>query len=173
MKLLILLFAIMASGQSLLAPQIPFSKESLMGNGQPKLGIGTLSGGLLDPARFFMQQSYSMSYATNGTQNDMTGLYLNKMVYQFKVPLTLQVDVGFSQKPMAIFGDQKMAEGQKPYSVGVPHASLTWQPSDKFMMSVHYFQGNNGVDNSLFSDPYYDPFQDRSPYSPLRRPLHQ
>ncbi|MBL8026490.1 MAG: hypothetical protein JNL74_08760 [Fibrobacteres bacterium] len=144
MPLLLLLLVTIISAQDYISRQIPFTKEAMLVN----------SPNLINPSRFKMQQSYSMSYSTNGTENDLTGMYLNRMSYQFTVPLLLQVDVALMHKPMALFTGEPDPSGAKSALLGIPHAKLTWKPSEKFMMSVEYFQQQNGYSNNSLLSPF-------------------
>lgn len=133
MALITLWVAVFLSAQGLIYQQVPFTKETL---------LGKQSSTLLDPSRFSMQQSYSMSFSSNGRENDLSGLYLNRMSYEFDIPLTLQVDIGLFHKPLSLFDGKNELNGggEKAAYLGVPHARLLWRPSDKFMMSIEYFQ---------------------------------
>ncbi|MFH0920025.1 MAG: hypothetical protein V1913_06650 [Fibrobacterota bacterium] len=155
--LLILFIVItLAMAQDFTGKPTPFTKNDLI---QPQ------GNSLLDPARFTMNQSYSMSYATNGAQSDMTGLYLNRMQYAFKVPLTLQVDVGFFHKPMALSGESDLPSGAKNAVLTIPHVGLTYQPSKNFIMSFEYFNSPAGYGNAVnpygaynaFGSPFFSP----------------
>lgn len=149
MALIILIIVSALSAQNYVSRQIPFTKETMLGN--------STSSSLLDPSRFSMRQSYSMSYSSFGGESDLSGLYLNRMTYQFQIPLTLQVDVGLFHKPMALFSEIPEKNGEKAAVLGIPHARLTWQPSEKFMMSIEYFQQQSGYGNSIFNS-FDDPF---------------
>jgi hypothetical protein len=149
MAIIILIIVSVLSAQDYVSRQLPFTKETMLGN--------NTSSSLLNPSRFSMRQSYSMSYSSFGGESDLSGLYLNRMTYQFEVPLTLQIDVGLFHKPMALFSDMPGNDGEKPAVLGIPHARLTWQPSEKFMMSVEYFQQQSGYSNSIFNS-FDDPF---------------
>jgi len=164
--LILLACAALAAAQDYVGKPVPFSVNNL---------TAPVNNGLLDPARFSMQQSYSMSYVTGGGQSDMTGLYLNRMQYSFKVPLTLQVDVGFFHKPMELMGGAETPPGAKNAVLTVPHVGLTYRPSNNFMMSFEYFQAPAGYGNALspygfFNNPYYSPLLPASASSPASHP---
>jgi hypothetical protein len=77
-SILIAVTAALIFPQSYVAGQKPFTKETLLG-GSTALGLDEKGpGSLLDPSRFSMHQSYSMSYMSDGRNSDMTGLYLNR-----------------------------------------------------------------------------------------------
>ena len=132
-SILIAALAALVFPQSYVAGQKPFTKETLLGGGSTALGLGEQGpGSLLDPSRFSMQQSYSMSYMSDGKNSDMTGLYLNRLQYNFQAPVTLQVDVGLFHKPMALMDRNAGTAGQKSAVLTVPHAALLYQPSKNF-----------------------------------------
>lgn len=148
--------------QDFISAQTPFTKESLLGNGQTHFGLAPQSGSsLLDPSRFSMHQSYSMSFISSGNSSDMTGLYLNRLQYDFKVPVTLQVDIGFFHKPMALAGNSETLPGQKNSLLTIPRVGLIYQPSKNFAMSFEYVNqpagyGSAVMPYSLFSDnPFF------------------
>ncbi len=148
--------------ENLLAPKTPFTKESLLGN-NATLGINQQGpNSLLDPSRFSMHQSYSMSYSSNGTSSDMTGLYLNRMQYDFQVPVSLQVDVGFFNKPMALIGNGGNAPGEKNSVLTIPRVGLVYQPSRNFTMAFEYFNLPGGYGNAAM--PYG--FMNNDPFMP-------
>lgn len=153
-------------GQGLPLRQEPFTKESLIG--QPSLpGLTGQAGGfsLLNPSRFSMRQSYTMSYVTDGRQGDMTGLYLSRMRYDFDMPLSLLVDVGLFHKPLALTGREDPRPGVKSALLTVPHAALVYQPSDKFRMALEYYQSPAGY-GAAASPFLFDP---AFPVSPAGR----
>src|SRR5512134_2280332 len=82
-----------ASAQVTSMPQPSFS-------GAPKVGDltdGTAGPGwaLLDPSRFKMRQSYSISYYSGSGSSGSVGLYMNQLEYQLFNPLTLRVGLGY------------------------------------------------------------------------------
>jgi hypothetical protein len=146
------------SSQNYVGREEPFTKERLTG-GTTTLGLTpSTARGLLDPSRFSMRQSYSVSYITSGAYSDMTGLYLNRLQYNFAIPITLQVDLGYFHKPMALM-DRESPPGTNNQAFTVPRVGLTFQPSKNFLMSFEYFHMPAGFSNSLmpFDDYYFSP----------------
>ena len=163
MVLLVLSAAVLSFSQNFLANQTPFTKDALMGNGSTALGLESKgNNSLLDPSRFSMHQSYSMNYMSNGQNSDMTGLYLNRLQYDFQVPVTLQVDVGFFHKPMSMAGNMGPAPGEKNALLTIPRVGLLYQPSKNFSMAFEYFNIPAGYGNSMM--PYG--FMQNDPFAP-------
>ncbi len=55
----------------------------------------------IDPNRFFMDQSYSLSYSTFGGGTSM-GIYQNQMTYLFSDKLMMRARLGFMHNPLGI-----------------------------------------------------------------------
>lgn len=166
---LLFIAVVCLQAQNFIGPSKPFTKETLTGNGPTVLGLQPQAGNsLLDPTRFHMRQSYSMSYTSDGTNSDMTGLYLNRLSYDFSIPLTLQVDVGLFHKPMAMFSSTA-EPGVKTSTLTVPHVGLYYKPSKNIYMSFEYFQAPAGYASPYASNPFYgmglSPFEPQSPYA--------
>jgi len=124
----------------------PFSRETLM-----KDPADLVNTGLLDPSRFSMSHSYSMSYMTNGGQSDMLGLYLNHIRYQFAVPLTLQIDWGYAIRPLDIrHPDPNVKSG----NLTLPRIALQYQPTKNTFISFEYLN-LNGLRSRDPLQPFY------------------
>jgi len=92
--------------------------------------------GLFSPDRFYMTQSYGVSFYTGGGQSSSLGLYTNSMNFKLSDPLMLRVNMGVSHQPFA---------GKENQNAQFLHgAELIYKPS-------RYFQMNVGYSNS----PYY------------------
>ena len=102
---------------------------------------------LLDPSKFSMSHSYSLSFFSVGKQTFNQGLYLNTMNYKFSDPLRMQVRIGFLHQP---FGDMGMSQttGSRVF---VQRALLQYKPSDKMSISIDY----QVLPSSLYYSPYY------------------
>lgn len=94
---------------------------------------------LLDPSRFHMRQSYSISYMSGSGGSGSMGLYLNEMEYQLFEPLTLHVGLGYLHQP---FGSRGANSGGASISDGffVPDVGLEYRPSENFLMMVDFRQ---------------------------------
>lgn len=102
---------------------------------------------LLDPSKFSMSHSYSLSFFNVGKQTFNQGLYLNTMNYKFSDPLRMQVRIGFLHQPL---GDMGMSQttGSRVF---VQRALLQYKPSDKMSISIDY----QVIPSSLYYSPYY------------------
>jgi hypothetical protein len=102
-----------------------------------------------------------MSYMSDGRGSDMTGLYLNRLQYNFQAPVTLQVDVGLFHKPMALMAPNSAAPGEKSATLTIPRVGLYYQPSKNFSMAFEYFNIPAGYSNTmapygfLGTDPFF------------------
>ena len=95
---------------------------------------------LFDPNRFFMSQSYTLSFTSGSAGSFASGVYLNSMSYRLSDPLTLSADMGFfipiaSTLPGSRPNGPGSGEGMQP-SLIFPHIGLNYQPSENFSMSV-------------------------------------
>ena len=89
---------------------------------------------LLDPSRFSMTHSYSLSFGRIGNYSMNTGLYMNTMTYKIAESLTSQVRIGFMHQPFG--GDNNLYRtGSKVF---VQRAMMQYKPSDKFSVTVDY-----------------------------------
>lgn len=90
---------------------------------------------LLDPSRFSMSHSYSISLFSAGRQTFSQGLYLNTMNYKFADPLTMQVRVGFLHQPLG--GGLGMTNGQNG-KLFLQRAMVQYKPSEKMSITFDY-----------------------------------
>ncbi len=104
----------------------------------------------LDPSKFSMQHSYTLSFATAGGQTFNQGLYLNTMQYRISNPLTTYLQIGFLHRPFGNFGQNQFNKGQ----FFISGAGLKYQPSENFRLQVEFSQRPGSY--------YYSPY---SPYS--------
>ncbi len=98
LMLMLVLLPVLAFGQ--LKEQLqPQSFSQLLTRPQGLVGlIG------LNPKRFSMQQSYSLSYTSLGGQNFSQGVYLNTMSYQVADPLQVSLQWGVMNQPLRGLG---------------------------------------------------------------------
>jgi hypothetical protein len=132
----------------------PFSRETMVNNPVERMQ----SAGLLDPSRFNISHSYSMSYISSGFQSDLLGMYLNHIRYQFSVPLSLQVDWGYVIRPLdANNPDPNVKAG----NFALPRIALQYQPTKNMFISFEYLdlsslrsqRFNQGSFSPFFLDP--------------------
>ncbi len=98
-------------------------------------------GGLLDPSRFSIHQAaafgMSSSSGTSGLQSQ--SLYMTMLQYQFAKPVTLNFNFGLpihSTYNEAQNLTQRNLESADYFRNMPFNASLTWQPSDNFLMRL-------------------------------------
>ncbi|HDQ44788.1 MAG TPA: hypothetical protein ENN17_04700 [bacterium] len=89
---------------------------------------------LIDPAKFEMQQSYSLSFLSLGGRGYNQGLYLNTMNYRFSDPLMMQIRVGYLHQPL---GGQPMMSDQQG-KVFLQRAMLEYRPMDNLSIKLDY-----------------------------------
>ena len=90
----------------------------------------------IDPARFDMNQSYSVSYLSSGKQSSNIGLYLNTLTYQIADPLLMQLRIGYMHQP---FGQSnRPLVNSKEGGLFVQGAHLLYKPTENMMISFEY-----------------------------------
>ena len=90
--------------------------------------------GLLDPAKFSMSHSYSVSYFSGSGSGVMTGLYMNTMKYAFSDPLSLTVHLGYLHRPFSSSDTQGMPTDNSVLS----GFELLYQPRKNFFLKIEY-----------------------------------
>lgn len=100
--------------------------------------------GLLDPSRFRMRQSYSVSYMSGSSGSGSLGFYVNNIEYKLFDPLTLHVGLGYMHQP---FGSRGANSAGLSVDDGffLPSAGLNWRPSDNFQLLVDFRQYPSGT----------------------------
>ena len=93
----------------------------------------------LDPNRFSMNHSYSLSFGSFGGQSISQGLYLNTMKYQFSDPLKMYVQIGFQHQPLGSLGRNSLSQNQ----IFLSGAGVEYKPSDKFRLQFEFGQQPN------------------------------
>jgi len=105
---------------------------------QPTTKIQGIVGLLgLDPARFSMSQSYTLSFITGGGHSYNQGLYLNTMRYQLSNPLSMFLQLGFVHQPLGSLGENNFQQQSEIFVSGV---GLEYKPSDNFRMQFEFSQ---------------------------------
>lgn len=92
---------------------------------------------LLDPSRFSMSHSYSMSFSSMGGRSFNQGLYLNTMDFRFSDPLTMRLRIGYAHQP---FGGGLGMNGPANGQLFLQQARIQYKPSDKVMFTLDYQQ---------------------------------
>lgn len=134
------------------APASPIgevSKTQQSFSGAPKVGdlVNPPSGigwGLIDPSRFRMRQSYSLSYMSGSAGSGSVGMYVNNIEYQLFKPLTLRVGLGYLHQP---FGSRGANSAGLSVDDGffIPSAGLEYRPSENFLLMVDFRQYPSGT----------------------------
>jgi hypothetical protein len=132
--ILLLLFPVLAFAQLKQDAQVDMAKALT----QPTTKIQGLVGLLgLDPAKFSMSQSYSLSFVTGGGHTYNQGLYLNTMRYQFSNPLSMYLQLGFVHQPFGNLGEENLKQGSDVFVSG---AGLEYKPSENFKLQLEFSQ---------------------------------
>lgn len=126
---LILLTALLAMSQDLSNQSHIFKPSELVQKPSGFLNY------LIDPSKFEMSQSYSLSYMSSGNRNSNVGLYLNTLTYQFSDPLMMQVSVGYMHQP---FGGTNTQLVSREGSVFLQGAHVQYRPTKSLLISLDY-----------------------------------
>lgn len=99
---------------------------------------------LIDLSKVQWSHSYSLSYFSGGGSSGSMGLYYGNIFYEFSSSLSLDVGIGISHNPGALFNN----------SVGndanfYPSINLDYHPSDNFRLSI-------GIARMPYN--YYNPY---------------
>jgi hypothetical protein len=113
----------------------------------------------LDPRRFDMQHSYSLSYISLGGHGFSQGVYLNTMSYRFSDPLQVSLQWGIMNQP---FGGGVPSLYQNGFFLS--GASLEYKPSRNLSIGVQY---NNIPTSQMYYSPHrgylYQPLMPSTP----------
>lgn len=165
-KIILCILLLFVVSSSLAQTQMPPSQSSVLD--PSKLGLKTKGflDHLLDPSRFSMSHSYSLSLFNFGNQSINQGLYLNTMTYRISDPLLMQVAIGFLHQPFG--GFQGQGEGQNG-KMFVQRAMLQYKPSKNMTLTIDYrsipssmvspYGYGYGYGYSRFDSRYHSPFQ--------------
>jgi hypothetical protein len=100
-------------------------------------GVGAVSSalGFIDPNRFFMHQSYSLSYSSWGGGSASMGVYQNTMSYIFSEKLAMNARLGFVHNPLNIgsFTTQSNLTDNLIYG-----ADLIYRPKENTLFTISF-----------------------------------
>jgi hypothetical protein len=145
LALLIALLPVLAFGQ--LKEQLkPQSFSQLLT--QPQGLVGLIG---LNPKRFSMQQSYSLSYTSLGGRDFSQGVYLNTMSYQVADPLQVSLQWGVMNQPLSGLGVSSLYQN----GFFVSGASVEYKPSRNLSVGVQFNRNPAGYWYRGY--PYYSP----------------
>ncbi|MDZ7267003.1 MAG: hypothetical protein ONB48_05475 [candidate division KSB1 bacterium] len=120
---------------------------------QPQGLIGLLG---LNPNRFSMQQSYSLSYLSLGGQGFSQGLYLNTMGYRVADNLQVALQWGVRNQPLGAFG----VRGLNQNGFFLSGARLEYRPGRNTALSVQF---SSYPSSSYLPYRHYDRWWDPAP----------
>ena len=147
-----------STGNTVLTESPDFDRTALLAPDYQPASYSGLS--LLNPNRFSMRQSYSVSFSSSTFGSQSAGLYLNTVSYKLADPLTLSADVGFYTPLYS--GSQGLRSGsfQNPGSSSLifPRVGLEYKPSEHSSISLQFFNGGDAwkaYGNAL--DPFANP----------------
>ena len=101
---------------------------------------------LLDPSKFSMSHSYSLSYFSMGGRSFNQGLYLNTMNYQFSDPLFMQVRIGYAHQPFGMMNQSNGMNGK----VFIQRAMIEYKPTKNMKLTIDY-----QVNPNTMVSPFY------------------
>ena len=137
---------------------------------KPSLDLSKVS--LLDPARFTMKNQYMMSFSSMGGSGSMLGMYLNTMEYQFKIPLTMRMQVAYQSQSAQLFGNSNNYSGQPNMNQGklyIPSFDLVYKPFKNTVIGFFYRDYSSMYQNNMYGqNGMYSPYS-RYRYSPFMR----
>lgn len=135
------------SGSSQSSVGVPPS--GILGGAVSKPGLS-----LLDPSRFHMRNSYTMSYFSSGGRQGSVGLYMSTLEYQLSRPLTVRIGLGYLHQPL---GFVKNMGGPGEGRI-LPNVSLDFRPSDKFHFILDFRTIPTGEYRTGFGQGGYSPY---------------
>ena len=125
---------------------------------KPQTLVGLIG---LDPNKFSMSHSYSLSFTSFGGQSYNQGLYLNTMMYQLSNPIKMYFQFGVQHQP---FGQNEFQSQSQAFVSG---AGFEYKPSDNFKIQLEFSQ----QPNSFYSPYYNSPYTNRSRFNQFSSPL--
>ncbi|RJP59200.1 MAG: hypothetical protein C4543_06960 [Ignavibacteriales bacterium] len=107
--------------------------------------------GFIDPDKFSMNHSVSMSYSAFSGQAIALGVYTNSLRYDFSDNLNFQVDASIVNSPYNTLGDGFTNNINGIY---LSRAAVSYKPSKNTQISLEIRQGPGAYYNNYYS-PYY------------------
>jgi len=109
---------------------------------------------LIDPTRFSMHQTYSMSFISGGGQSTGLTMFTNTFAYQASDNLFFSADLSAVYSPYSTLGSKFQQDINGIY---LSSARLDWKLGDHTFMRIEY----NGMPYGSYYSPfgsYYSPF---------------
>jgi len=110
----------------------------------------------IDPSKFHMQQSYSLSFISSGNTSGSLGLYTNRISYTINQNLQLIADIGYLHQPFSSLGNMPLSldKGQLLYG-----GELRYRPTENSLIQLRFenapsylWQRNSNY--NYFNSPY-------------------
>ncbi len=133
-----------------------FNRDQLL---TPYVGGGSFGFQFLNPNRFSMHQSYSLSMGAGGGGSYSSGLYLNTFAYKLANPLTLSLDLGFHTpiyNSMSHGPSTSLWNGDSRPSFVLPRIGLDYKPTENTSFSLQIINGRDA--NKAYGYPEASPF---------------
>ncbi len=118
----------------------------------PGLGSKSLGLNFIDPDRFFMNQSYSLSYSSWGGGSSM-GVYQNQMSYIFSDKLMLRTRLGFMHDPLNM-GSNTMSPTNLTDKL-IYGFDLNYQPKDNVFFNIRFDKAPYYYRSGFYPYGYY------------------
>ena len=118
----------------------------------PGLGSKSLGLNFIDPDRFFMNHSYSLTYSSFGGGSSM-GVYQNQMSYIFSDKLMLRTRLGFIHNPLNM-GSQTMTPGNMMDKL-IYGFDLNYQPKDNVFLNIRFDKSPYYYRSGFYPYGYY------------------
>lgn len=137
-----------------------FHRDQLL---TPYVRSGSTGFQFLNPNRFSMHQSYSLSMGAGGGGSYSSGLYLNTLAYKLANPLTLSLDLGFHTpiyNSMSNGPAASLWNGDTRPSLVLPRIGLDYKPTENTSFSLQIINGRDAYKAYGYPDasPFWRPW---------------
>jgi hypothetical protein len=102
-----------------------------------RTGDGDFLSGLLDPSKFNMHHSFSLSYASFAGQGLSLGVYTNSMQYKFSDQLDVRTDISLMTSPFNTLGKDAQSSLSGLF---LNNAELNYRPWKNTLLQISYRQ---------------------------------
>ena len=116
----------------------------------------------IDPSKFSMNHSVSMSYSSFGSNGMALGVYTNQIAYQFNDKLNIEIETSLVNTPYNSFGQ---AFTKSINGIYLNKAQINYRPTKDMSFSLRFSNmpfnsynrySNYGYGYSPFNDFWYD-----------------
>jgi len=110
----------------------------------------------IDPSKFNMQQSYSVSFLSGGGHTGSVGLYTNRLSYTISQNLQIIADIGYLHQPFSGLGNMPLSLDKGQLLFG---GELRYKPTDNSLIQLRIENAPNYMwqRNQNYSN-YYSPY---------------